>query len=157
MIRLSIQSFLILICRRDNFVYHHLGCTSIYRPLSYPFRSLIFKRLGVCFGWLIQGGRGHWIVNNASTQSFFEHVLFVSLKTFCISIISWLVSFKAISISKISTKNLNLLMGSILFIVNRMQVCPFFVHYLIPDVCNWSKFNFKQGNIIANILHAKKF
>ena len=31
---------LIVIYRRDNFVYHHLKCTSIYRPLSYPFRSL---------------------------------------------------------------------------------------------------------------------
>ena len=26
---------------RDNFVYHHLGCTSIYQPLSYPFWSMI--------------------------------------------------------------------------------------------------------------------
>ena len=25
--------------RRCNFVYHHLGCTLIYQPLSYPFRS----------------------------------------------------------------------------------------------------------------------
>ena len=32
------------IYRRKNFVYDHWGCTitSIYRPLSYPFRSLIF-------------------------------------------------------------------------------------------------------------------
>ena len=32
---------LTVICRRGNFVYNHRGCTSIYRPLSYPFRSLI--------------------------------------------------------------------------------------------------------------------
>ena len=25
---------------RGNFVYHHRGCTSIYQPLFYPFRSL---------------------------------------------------------------------------------------------------------------------
>ena len=25
---------------KNNFVYHHLGCTPIYRSLSYPFRSL---------------------------------------------------------------------------------------------------------------------
>ena len=31
---------LILIYRRGNFMYHHWGCTSIYWPLSYPFRSL---------------------------------------------------------------------------------------------------------------------
>ena len=28
--------------KRGNFVYHHWIYTSIYRPLSYPFRSLIF-------------------------------------------------------------------------------------------------------------------
>ncbi len=27
-----------------NFVYHHLECTSNYRPLSYPFRSLGQKK-----------------------------------------------------------------------------------------------------------------
>ena len=31
---------LILMNRMRNFVYLHWGCTSIYRPLSYPFRSL---------------------------------------------------------------------------------------------------------------------
>ena len=31
---------LILIYRKDNFMYHHWDCTSIYWPLSYPFRSL---------------------------------------------------------------------------------------------------------------------
>ena len=31
---------LIVIYRRVNFVYHYLGCTSISRPLSYPFRSM---------------------------------------------------------------------------------------------------------------------
>ena len=33
-----IVSTIILINRRVNFVYHHWGCTSIYRPLSYPIR-----------------------------------------------------------------------------------------------------------------------
>ena len=33
---------LIIIYKRGNFVYHHKGyCTSIYRQISYPFRSLI--------------------------------------------------------------------------------------------------------------------
>ena len=31
---------MILIYNRVNFVYHLLGCISIYWPLSYPFRSL---------------------------------------------------------------------------------------------------------------------
>ena len=30
----------ILICRMGNFVYYYWRCTSIYRPLYYPFRSL---------------------------------------------------------------------------------------------------------------------
>ena len=29
-----------VIYRKDNFVYHYWGFASIYRPLSYPFRSL---------------------------------------------------------------------------------------------------------------------
>ena len=33
---------LILIYRRGNFVCHHCWYTSIYQPLSYPFRSLDF-------------------------------------------------------------------------------------------------------------------
>ena len=39
---LSFQTFqpLTLFYRRCNFVYHHWGCTSIYRPLSFPFRSV---------------------------------------------------------------------------------------------------------------------
>ena len=37
----SLQTFLIVIYRRRNFVYHHWRCTSIYRPLSYPFRSMV--------------------------------------------------------------------------------------------------------------------
>ena len=43
-IRLSIQTFqqLILFYKRGNFVYHRCGCSPIYRPLSYPFRSLSF-------------------------------------------------------------------------------------------------------------------
>ena len=39
---MSIRTFqsLIAIYRRSSFVYHYWGCTSINRPLSYPFRSL---------------------------------------------------------------------------------------------------------------------
>ena len=42
--KLSVQMCqrLIVIYRRGNFVYHPWGCTSIYRSLSYPFRSLDF-------------------------------------------------------------------------------------------------------------------
>ena len=48
-IKLSVLTFqpLIEIYRRGNFVYHHSGYTSIYRPLSYPFRSLPCKRVKV--------------------------------------------------------------------------------------------------------------
>ena len=44
--KLSFQTFqpLVIIYRRGNFVYQHLVCTSIYRTLSYPFRSLDNKR-----------------------------------------------------------------------------------------------------------------
>ena len=28
--------------QKENFVYNHLECTSIYRPLSYPFKSLYY-------------------------------------------------------------------------------------------------------------------
>ena len=39
---LSVKTFqtLIVIYGRCNFVYHHWKCTSIYRSLCYPFRSL---------------------------------------------------------------------------------------------------------------------
>ena len=42
-IKFSVQTFqpLILITRMGNFLYHYWGCTSIYRPLSYPLRSLV--------------------------------------------------------------------------------------------------------------------
>ena len=42
-IKLSVQKFqpLILIYKRDDILVNHdWGCTSIYRQLSYPFRSL---------------------------------------------------------------------------------------------------------------------
>jgi len=41
-IKLSVHTFqtIIVIYRMGNFVYHHWRCTSIYRPLSYSFRSL---------------------------------------------------------------------------------------------------------------------
>ncbi len=41
---------LILIYRRRSFMYPHWGCTSIYPPLFYPFRSLPM------FFWPIVGG-----------------------------------------------------------------------------------------------------
>ena len=46
-IKLSVQMFQppIVIYRRDTFVCHHWGSTTIYRPLSYPFSSLV---LGDC-------------------------------------------------------------------------------------------------------------
>ena len=48
-INLSVQTFqqLILIYIRDNFVYHYLGCTSIYRPMSYSFRSLQLSNIAI--------------------------------------------------------------------------------------------------------------
>ncbi len=33
---------IIVVYRRSNFVYYYWGRTSIYQPLDYPFRSLIF-------------------------------------------------------------------------------------------------------------------
>ena len=49
-INLSVQLFLplILIYRRDNFVYHHWGCTWIYRPLAYPWLLYII----ICY-WFV--------------------------------------------------------------------------------------------------------
>ena len=35
----------LIIFRRGIFVYRHWGCKSIYRPLSYPFRSLLLYHL----------------------------------------------------------------------------------------------------------------
>ena len=42
-IKLSVQTVqpLIVIYRRGNFMYNRAGCTSIYRSLSNPFKSLI--------------------------------------------------------------------------------------------------------------------
>ena len=39
---MTVQSFqsIVIIYRKSNFVYFHSRCTSIYRPLSYPFWSL---------------------------------------------------------------------------------------------------------------------
>ena len=46
-IKLSVQTFqpLIVIYRMGNFVYHHWGCTSIYKSLSYPCRILCLPTL----------------------------------------------------------------------------------------------------------------
>ena len=43
LIKLSVPTVqpLIMIYKRDNFVCHHWGCTTIYEPSPYPFRSLI--------------------------------------------------------------------------------------------------------------------
>ena len=44
-IKLKVKTFqpLIIIYKMGNFVYYHLGCTSIYRPVSYPLRYLIIS------------------------------------------------------------------------------------------------------------------
>ena len=41
--KISVQAFqqMILIFINGNFVFHHWECTMIYRPLSYPLRSLM--------------------------------------------------------------------------------------------------------------------
>ena len=41
-IKVSVQTFqpIIVIYRRGNLVFYHWECTSIYRPLSYPFGPL---------------------------------------------------------------------------------------------------------------------
>ena len=46
-IRLRVQTFqpIIIFYRRDNFVYCHWGCKSIYWLLCYPFRSLTISCL----------------------------------------------------------------------------------------------------------------
>ena len=45
---------LIVIYRSGNFVYHHLGCTPIYRPLSYTFRSLHYCPWKyICFNMIV--------------------------------------------------------------------------------------------------------
>ena len=43
LVKLSVLTFqlIIIIYKRSNFWYHHWRCTSNYRPLSYPFRSLL--------------------------------------------------------------------------------------------------------------------
>ena len=53
-INLNVEMFqpLIVIYRRDDFVYNHWKCTTIYRPLSYAYRCLawlcVCARLSVC-------------------------------------------------------------------------------------------------------------
>ena len=49
-IKLSVQTFQsqIVIYRGDNYVYHNLECTLIYRPLSYPIRTLCFTCKSKC-------------------------------------------------------------------------------------------------------------
>ena len=45
-IKVTVQKFLplVVIYRRGVFLYHHLGCTLIYQPLSYLFRSLVIEQ-----------------------------------------------------------------------------------------------------------------
>ena len=43
-IKFSVETFQPLTYRMGNFVYHHWRTTSIYRPISYPFRSLVWIR-----------------------------------------------------------------------------------------------------------------
>ena len=47
-----------IIYTRGNFLYHNWGFTSIYRPLFYPFRSLIIPKLFL----------GRRIMNNDNTK-----------------------------------------------------------------------------------------
>ncbi len=42
LIKLSVKIFQpLIVMYKVNFVYYYWGCTLIYRPLSYPFRSLL--------------------------------------------------------------------------------------------------------------------
>ena len=76
---------LIIIYIRGNFWYYHLGCTSIYQTLSYPFRCLMKTILswmseGRIESWILwvrrkkmwnfQGGRGHCAIYCTNLQSF---------------------------------------------------------------------------------------
>ena len=56
---LVVKTFQIVIYRRDNFVYHLWGCTSINRPMSYPFRYLLIKRMS---NLLVEYVKRHWSV-----------------------------------------------------------------------------------------------
>ena len=50
----SVQTLqpIVIVCRRGNFVYQNARCTSIYRPLSYPFRYLTMYCTGLlCSFW----------------------------------------------------------------------------------------------------------
>ena len=75
---LSVQMFqpLIVIYRRGNYVYHHWVCTSIYWPLSYPFRSLAT----ICFSVLEQ--QTFYTVIVRGTLGCNHVILFVGSKTF---------------------------------------------------------------------------
>ena len=82
----------------SNFVYHHRGFTSIYRPLSYPFRSLY----GLVFIYQSQ---------EENCLLFFNHVLL--LKKY----IDILHNINYFNISKlISSKALNQNNKAIIFI-----------------------------------------
>ena len=56
---LVVKTFQIVIYRRDNFVYHLWGYTSINRPQSYPFRYLLIKRMS---NLLVEYVKRHWSV-----------------------------------------------------------------------------------------------
>ena len=84
-IRLIVQTFqlVIVIYRRYIFVYHYCECTLIYRPLSYPFRSMQCMHMIRCvvlYRFLFR--RGTFILNYIGTQSFIEmffHLLALNL------------------------------------------------------------------------------
>ena len=50
-----IHPYILDILTTQKYFYHHLGCTSIFWPLSYPFRSLVLTKLSLwrksCSNW----------------------------------------------------------------------------------------------------------
>ena len=52
--KLSVQTFEppIVIYRRNNFMYNQWGCSSNYRPLSYPFRSLKLRQICIIYSFI---------------------------------------------------------------------------------------------------------
>ena len=70
-------SSIISIFRRSNFVYHHLGCISIYRPLSYPLRSLQYKIPNLCVISAVVGGQ-HWRPLHLPPNYYFRFISLVS-------------------------------------------------------------------------------
>ena len=83
-IKLKVQTFqpIILIYRNGDFVYNHWGSTSIYQPLSYPFRSLFFlKRL--CIIGVGPVSQNYPIDNQQILNSFINMLLAQSWRKSC--------------------------------------------------------------------------